>query len=274
MDQQAFSDLERHGGVTRRDLMGAMVAAPAALALPGAAFAAGPADPSIKLVSLVARKADLSADGFRRHWLGIHGPMARTVPGMDGFILSEAVQESARAAPEAPYAERFDGIAQSWHPAQDVMRAAFATQQGRDWLADGDLFIDRKASRGFFVKEQIVTTPARAEGGVKRTALLVRRQGVTHAQFVEQWTGRHAELARTVPGLTGCVFNRIETTLGGPASPWSEIDGIAEYWWDAGSVNLGERMTSPQWAAWSDHGDQFIDRARSRTIVSLEHVMI
>jgi hypothetical protein len=271
---QAFSNPEKQGGVTRRTLMGAMVAAPAMAALPGNAFAAGAADPAVKVVSLVARKADLSADGFRQHWLGIHGPMARTVPGMNAFILSEAVQDSANAAPQALYSERFDGIAQSWHPAQDVMRAAFATQQGRDWLADGDLFIDRKASRGFLVKEQVVTAPARGEGGIKRTALLVRRQDVTHAQFVEQWTGRHAELARSVPGLVGCVFNRIEAALGGPASPWGEIDGIAEYWWATGAVNHGERATSAQWAAWSAHGDQFIDRARSRTIVSLDHVMI
>ncbi len=265
-------------GATRRELMAAMAAVPAALALPGALKAATtPASattPGVKLLSIVARKSDMTPDRFRQHWLGIHGPMARKVPGLQGFILSEAVADSSAAAPAANYAERFDGIAHIWYPSADALRSGMATPDSRAWLADGDQFIDRAASRGFFVNEQIVVAPPRAEGGIKRTVLLVRKAGTTHEQFVQHWTTRHAAMAHDVPGLLGCVFNRIETSLGTPRSPWAEIDGIAELWWDNGAVDLGERVDSPQSAAWLADGDLFIDRARSRTIISLEHAMI
>jgi uncharacterized protein (TIGR02118 family) len=263
-------------GTTRRAVVGAMIAAPAALALPGVALAADTpaATPPLKIFSIVVRKPDLSQDSFRQHWIGIHGPMARKVPGIAGFILSEAVQDSAAAAPGANYTERFDGIAHSWYPAPGVLRAGMADPQSRAWLADGDLFIDRAASRNFFVREQVVVPIARAEGGLKRTSLLVRKPGMTHEQFMEHWTKTHAELAQGVPGLRGCVFNRIETAMGSQDGPWGEIDGIAELWWDSGAVDLGGRVVSPQSGAWAANGDMFIDRSRSRTIVSLEHVMI
>ncbi|MBT2187793.1 EthD domain-containing protein [Sphingobium nicotianae] len=271
---EGLSNLGSHLGATRRDLMAAIAALPAALALPGALRAATtPLPASIKLLSIVARREALSQDKFRQHWLGIHGPMAREVPGLNGFILSEAVGDSAAPAPGANYASRFDGIAHIWYPSRDAMRDGMATPGSRAWIADGDLFIDRAASRGYFVSEQVVVPPPRGEGGLKHTALLVRKAGTTHEQFMAHWAGRHAELARGVPGLVGCVFNHIETGMGAQ-NPWAEIDGIAEIWWDSGAVNMGGRVDSPQATAWLADGDLFIDRARSRNIVSLEHAMI
>jgi len=269
----AMEEAQPQTGATRRDLMTAMFAAPAALALPGALPAATTAPP-LKVLSLVARKSALSQDRFRQHWLGIHGPMARKVPGLQGFILSEAVQDSAAAAPGANYKDRFDGIAHIWYPSQEAMRAGMATQSAKDWLADGDLFIDRAASRNFIVEEQVVVPPPRGEGGIKRTLLMVRKPEQTHEAFMAHWTGRHVELARGVPGLAGCVYNKIVSALGRQGSPFAEIDGIAEVWWDSGAANMGGRVESPQSAAWAADAALFTDRARSRTIISLEHVMI
>jgi uncharacterized protein (TIGR02118 family) len=260
-------------GATRRDLLMALAAAPAALALSGPLQAQAVAAPPLKLVSIVARKPGLSVDRFRQHWLGIHGPMARKVPGIQGFILSEAVQDSGVAAPNANYRDAFDGIALIWYPGQEALRSGMASQTAKDWLADGDLFIDRAASRGFFVTEQIVVPPARTEGGIKRTVLLVRKPGTTHEQFMEHWTKTHAALAQGVPGLIGAVFNHIDSALGQP-SPHGEIDGIAELWWDSGAANMGGRVVTPQSTAWNADGALFLDQAKTRTMVSLEHVMI
>lgn len=260
--------------ITRRDVVAAVAALPALAALPGALRAAAIPPPPLKILSIVARKPDLSQDRFRQHWLGIHGPMARKVPNLLGFILSDAVQDSAAAAPTANYKERFDGIAHIWYQSQEAMRAGMASQYARDWIADGNLFIDRKASRNFIVTEQIVVPPPRLEGGLKRTLLLVRKPGTTHEQFLDHWTKRHAELAQGVPGLRGCVFNRIETSLGTEGSPWAEIDGITETWWDGGAANMGGRVESPQAAAWAADAANFLDGSKTRTIVSIEHVMI
>jgi len=260
---------------TRRTALSTMAALPAMIVAARPLLAAEPAPPpSMKIISIVARQPELSQDRFRQHWLGIHGPMARKVPDLLGFILSEAVQESAAAAPGALYKERFDGIAHVWYQSQEAMRHGMASQNARDWLADGDLFIDRKASRNFSVTEQIVVKPPRREGGLKRTLLLVRKPGTTHEAFLDHWTKRHADLARGVPGLLGCVFNRIDAALGSEAGPWTEIDGITETWWDGGATNLGGRVDSPQARRWAADGDLFLDSSRTRAIVSIEHVMI
>jgi uncharacterized protein (TIGR02118 family) len=256
--------------LTRREVAAGLVAGmlgagPVARAAAGAEY---------KIISLVARKAELSSDRFRQHWLGIHGPMARKVPGLLGFVLSEAMQDSAAAAPAAPYPNRFDGIAQSWFDSREAMRSAMDAEAAKRWLADGNLFIDREASRNFFVSESVVVAPPRSEGGIKRTLLMVRKPGTTHEAFMAHWTGQHARLAQDVPGLLGCVFSRIEGSLGGRESPWAEVDGITEIWWDSGAANLGGRVVSPQSDRWAADGDAFIDRSRTRVIVSLEHVMV
>lgn len=259
---------------TRRTLLAGMAAAPAMMGLPIALKAAAASPPPFKVLSIVARKPGLSQDRFRQHWLGIYGPMARKIPQLLGFLLSEAVQDSAAAAPQANYKARFDGVAHIWYRSQEAMRAGMGSRNARDWLADGNLFIDREASRNFIVSEQIVVPPPRLEGGLKRTLLLVRKPGTTHKQFLDHWTKRHADLAQDVPGLLGCVFNRIETSLGAEGDPWAEIDGITETWWDGGAANMGGRVESPRAAAWAADGDAFLDGRKTRAIVSIEHVMI
>jgi uncharacterized protein (TIGR02118 family) len=260
-------------GLNRRDVVARLAVAALAASLP-APTPAQKRTPLLKILTLVARKPELSQDRFRQHWLGIHGPMARKVPGIRGFILSEAVQDSAAAAPSAPYANRFDGIAHSWFANEEALHSAMNTGEARNWLADGDSFIDRAASRNFFVREQIVVQPPLTEGGLKRSLLMVRKPGTTHDDFMAHWTGQHASLAQGVPGLLGCVFNHIETALSTQGSPWTEIDGIAEVWWDSGAQNPGGRVVSPQSDVWAADGDSFIDRARTRVIVSLEHIIV
>jgi len=252
------------GPVTRRRVVGGMIATPAAMSFPASASAAG-ATPTAKIIAIVARKAGLSPDRFRAHWLGEHAPLAGELPGIDGLVLSEAVLSGTGDGP-------FDGIAHAWYPRRDALRAGLATPEARAWIADGNVFIDRDASRTFLVSEQIVIAPPRSQGGIKQNMLLVRRPGMTHAQFLAEWTGAHAELARDMPGLVGCVFNRVDAALGA-GSAWSEIGGIAELWWEDGAINLGGAVASPQASAWAADGDRFIDRERSRTIVSLEHVV-
>ncbi|SFB67676.1 conserved hypothetical protein [Halobiforma haloterrestris] len=52
--------------------------------------------------------------------------------------------------------------------------------------------------------------------------LLVRKDGYSHAEFVERWQGDHAEIARELPGL-----QRYSTSV--PTDPEAvEYDGVLE----------------------------------------------
>ena len=44
---------------------------------------------------------------------------------------------------------------------------------------------------------------------IKSLSLLVRKEGLTHEQFVEHWVNVHAPLARAVPGLRRYVLTHV-----------------------------------------------------------------
>ncbi|KTG26954.1 EthD domain-containing protein [Haloferax profundi] len=80
---------------------------------------------------------------------------------------------------------------------------------------------------------------------IKLVNLVVRKPDYSHEEFVERWTGSHAELAKDLPGLV-----KYATSL--PTSPErSEYDGIVELYFEdmdalkaAFSSEIGERVNA------------------------------
>ena len=77
-------------------------------------------------------------------------------------------------------------------------------------------------------------------------AVLKRRDGLSPEAFQAHWRGRHAELARKIPGLRRYVQNH--TLLSGYRTRSPIYDGVAELWFDdaAGFERAG---ASPEMAA-------------------------
>jgi uncharacterized protein (TIGR02118 family) len=69
---------------------------------------------------------------------------------------------------------------------------------------------------------------------IKTIALLTRKDGTTHEEFVSHWFEVHAPLAHAVPGLRRYVQSHIVGERTRPDIPKTEvaIDGIAELWYD------------------------------------------
>ena len=65
-------------------------------------------------------------------------------------------------------------------------------------------------------------------------ALLTRKEGSTHEEFVKHWVEVHAPLAHGVPELRRYVQSHIIGEQTRPDIPATEvaIDGIAELWFD------------------------------------------
>jgi uncharacterized protein (TIGR02118 family) len=57
----------------------------------------------IKSISLLTRKAGLSHEGFVRHWLDTHAPLAHAVPGLRRYVQSHILEERRR--PDIPATE-------------------------------------------------------------------------------------------------------------------------------------------------------------------------
>ena len=54
----------------------------------------------IKSVSLLTRKPGMTHAQFVRHWVDVHAPLARGVPGLRRYVQSHIVEERSR--PDIP----------------------------------------------------------------------------------------------------------------------------------------------------------------------------
>ena len=69
---------------------------------------------------------------------------------------------------------------------------------------------------------------------VKMIALLTRKEGLSHEDFVRHWVETHAPLAHGVPGLRRYVQSHVVGEQTRPDIPTTavDVDGIAELWFD------------------------------------------
>ena len=96
----------------------------------------------IKSLTLLTRKAELTHEEFMRHWVEIHAPLARKVPGIRRYVQTHLLEERKR--PDIPSSDvEIDGIAELWYDDQESMRKALASPEGKALYADGALFIGR-----------------------------------------------------------------------------------------------------------------------------------
>ena len=107
----------------------------------------------IKRVSLLTRRDGMSHEQFTHHWLAIHAPLARPVPGLKRYVQSHIVEEYRRAdIPTSPV--QVDGIAELWFEDRASMERALASPEMAALHADGALFIG--ANKTFVVEEQVI----------------------------------------------------------------------------------------------------------------------
>jgi len=107
----------------------------------------------IKSLSLLSRKAGISHEEFTRHWVEIHAPMARAVPGLRRYVLTHVLAERTRADIERIEGE-VDGIAELWYDDLEAMQKANASEEAARLHADGATFIGR--IKMFTTRETVV----------------------------------------------------------------------------------------------------------------------
>jgi uncharacterized protein (TIGR02118 family) len=113
----------------------------------------------IKSLSLLVRKDGMTHEQFVKHWVEIHAPLARKVPGLRRYVQTHILE--ARRRPDVPSLDvEIDGIAELWYDDRDSMMRALASPEGKALYADGALFIGR--IKTFTAEErEIIPGPAR-----------------------------------------------------------------------------------------------------------------
>ncbi|MGD9811628.1 MAG: EthD domain-containing protein [Sphingobium sp.] len=206
-----------------------------------------------KSISFLRRKPGTTREQFNAKWLSEHGPGARDIPGIEGFVVGEVVDDPAAGASRAVAAPSLDGITESWQ-APGIDRAAQARQYPhvREWLGAAPTYIG--AIKIVVTREHVMVPPIR--GGNKVMTLIYRKPEQTHDQFVEYMLKVHGPLSREVPGLRGYVLSEIirsPAMQGLPGIPeLGEPDMIGQSWMSPDPAD--HTPDSPERKAWLADG--------------------
>ena len=218
-----------------------------------------------KHVALLVRKDGLTHGEFVDHWQTEHTPITRDIEGVVRY---------ATVLPAEPESSEFDGIAELYFEDIDALYDALGSEGSRDYDptkgrakearedVDNFLAIERRPR---LIGEEVVEkdeTDGDTTGLYKHSACLVRKEGMSHEEFLEHWANEHVPLAREIPGVVR--YARVVPT--DPQS--SEFDGIAELYFediDALRAGLGHESSRdydpdhPKAKAPREDVDNFLD---------------
>jgi uncharacterized protein (TIGR02118 family) len=78
----------------------------------------------IKLICLINRPSDKTAEEFKHWWLNHHAAVAAKLPNLRHYSISTTI-------PDANHQMLFDGVAELYFDSHEDMEAAFASEQGQ-----------------------------------------------------------------------------------------------------------------------------------------------
>ncbi|SEP31086.1 conserved hypothetical protein [Halogranum amylolyticum] len=182
-----------------------------------------------KHIALLVRKEGMTHDEFVDYWQTNHTPIAREIEG---------VVKYATVQPVTPEAAEFDGLAELYFEDLDALHDALGSEGSRDYdpakgkareaREDVDNFLDVEKRPRFIgeVKVQKDDVDGDTDGLYKHSAFLVRKEGMSHEEFVDYWQTNHTPIAREIEGVV-----KYDTVL--PTTPEAaEFDGVAELYFE------------------------------------------
>ncbi|ELZ02493.1 EthD domain-containing protein [Natrialba asiatica] len=197
-----------------------------------------------KHVALLVRQEGLSHEEFVDHWQTTHTPIAREIEGVVRY---------QQVLPTDPDHAEFDGLAELYFEDLETLYDALGSEGSRDYDPDqGKAKEAREDVNNFLaveerpriIGEEIVqkdevdgdgverssasnrTKSGDTDGLYKHSAFLVRKEGMTHEEFVDYWQTNHTPIAREIEGVV-----KYNTVI--PTDPdHAEFDGVAELYFE------------------------------------------
>jgi uncharacterized protein (TIGR02118 family) len=105
----------------------------------------------LKLVLLLRRHEDLSAEQFQSYWREHHIPLVVQLPGLRSLVLNVPQQSSGATATTT-----WDGIAEDWFDSPQSMADAMISPAGQAVAADAPNFLDMTQCQMLVVEEHTV----------------------------------------------------------------------------------------------------------------------
>lgn len=98
---------------------------------------------TIKRMSILRRRPDVSPERFLAEWFDVHSFLVKRLDGVLGYTQNLVVDRSRGRADAARYDEMpIDGVVELWFRDAETLDAAFASDAGRTLMAHAAEFID------------------------------------------------------------------------------------------------------------------------------------
>jgi hypothetical protein len=251
----------------------------------------------IKLVYVITRRADLSAEAFHDYWLNRHGPLVaaqaealRLKKYVQSHLIDHPASEGLRAV--RGMLGPVDGITEVWWNSVEDLNAAYASAEGkasgRILAEDEETFIDFANSQVFLTREHPIFDHAAGRGpgpdAVKVTYLLAKRHDLNQAQCHATWLDDHGPLVASFAEILNMAKYVQSHTIEPETNARFQagkgymppLDGITEVWipslatLEQGGGTQAERDASM--ALVVDEG-RFVEMGESRCFLTREHLI-
>jgi uncharacterized protein (TIGR02118 family) len=248
----------------------------------------------IRLVYLLRRRTDLTAEKFQAYWRDEHGPLVAshaTRLGILRYVQNHALDDpmnarmaEARGGMEPPY----DGAAELWFEDEESLASAVDGGPGEQLLEDERAFIDLARSPLWFAHEYPQINPVEPIVARERSTLvklmfpLRAPPGLGFGEAQRYWRTAHGPLIRAHAVGNGLLrymqVHRFETPLEEAlrSSRGTEVEaylGHAEAWFDRSVARRSPETERAGRLAIEDER-KFIDFKRSTLWIGKEHVLI
>jgi uncharacterized protein (TIGR02118 family) len=100
-----------------------------------------------KLIFVLYKRQDMSADEFRSYWKDTHAPMSAKLPNVKGYIQNHALSDPEGEEP--PYS----GVAEVKFDSPEEMQSALESEEAQAAIADLPNFTDEEKIEVAVVEE-------------------------------------------------------------------------------------------------------------------------
>lgn len=179
------------------------------------------------------RRAGLSEAAFRDHWLNVHGPLAKKLPGL-GTYRQNHIIERVHEASDSPL-QAIDGISQLSFESVAHMEQSDASIEYTACKLDIPKF------QGGITILVIESDEVIALGDSKHAGKLIwvstRRRDAPDTDLRRHWLESNRNAGRDLPGVRGYVQNFVTdrghpVAAGVPSGDASGAEAISELWFD------------------------------------------
>lgn len=155
-----------------------------------------------RIIFPLRRLPRLSREEFQTYWFEKHAPLVVSHAATLGIVGYQQVHTMHEARPTA--VPCFDGVAELWvDPTKRSSDEAAVAAAAKDLLNDERNFIDHSASPIWIADEDPMLDGPKT--GLRGTAVLRRRDGISREEFKRHWHDIHAPWALGRPDVWGFV---------------------------------------------------------------------